>query len=73
MVPLPVGVKPISCKWVHKVKRRSDGSVELAGLVANAFSQQYRIDYDGTLSPMAKMTTVQVLISLATSQSWHLW
>lgn len=28
LVPFPAGVKPISCKWVYKVKRRSDGSVE---------------------------------------------
>jgi hypothetical protein len=39
----------------------------------NAFSQQYMIDYDETFSPMAKITTVRVLISLATSQSWRLW
>lgn len=73
LVPLPAGVKPISCKWVYKVKRRSDGSVERARLIARGFSQQYGIDYDETFSPVAKMTTVRVLISLATSQSWRLW
>lgn len=70
LVPLPAGVKPISCKWVYKVKRRSDGSVERARLVARAFSQQYGIDYDETFSPVAKITAVRVLISLTTSQSW---
>lgn len=73
LVPLPAGVKPISCKWVYKVKRRSDGSVEGARLVVSAFSQQYGIYYDETFSPVAKMTTVRVLISLATSKSWRLW
>lgn len=73
LVPLPAGVKPISCKWVYKGKRRSDGSVERARLIARAFSQQYGIDYDETFSPVAKMTTVRVLISLATSKSWRLW
>lgn len=43
------------------------------GAVARAFSQQYGIDYDKTFSPVAKMTIVRVLISLATSKSWRLW
>lgn len=37
LVPLPAGVKPISCKWVYRVKRRSDGSVEQARLGVSAF------------------------------------
>jgi hypothetical protein len=45
LLSLPAGVKPISCKWVYLVKRRSDGSVEGARFVVSAFSQQYGIDY----------------------------
>ncbi|KAA0040736.1 putative mitochondrial protein [Cucumis melo var. makuwa] len=50
--------KPISCKWVYKVKRGSDGSVEGTRLLARAFSQQYGIDYDETARGKAKMTTM---------------
>ena len=41
LVPKPKDVKPISCKWVYKIKRRIDGSVERhkARLVAQGFSQ----------------------------------
>jgi hypothetical protein len=28
LVPLPKGRKPISCKWVFKIKRGVDGEVE---------------------------------------------
>ncbi|KAL5563740.1 hypothetical protein UlMin_033487, partial [Ulmus minor] len=28
LVPKPRDVKPISCKWVYKIKRRPDGSIE---------------------------------------------
>jgi hypothetical protein len=28
LVPCPPHVRPITCKWVYKVKTRSDGSLE---------------------------------------------
>ena len=39
LVPLPSGAVPITCKWVFKVKTRSDDTVERykARLVAHGF------------------------------------
>lgn len=36
-----------------------------ARLVARGFTQQYGLDYDETFSLVAKLMTVQVLLSLA--------
>lgn len=74
LVPKPKDVKPVSCKWVYKLKKKADGSIDRykARLVARGFSQVYGEDYEETFSPVAKMTSVRVVISLAASLGWKL-
>ena len=75
LVPLPPGAVPITCKWVFKVKTRSDGSVERykARFVAHGFQQEQSRDYDETFAPVAHMTTVRTLIAVAAVRHWSLF
>jgi hypothetical protein len=74
IVSCPPDIKPIGCKWVYSVKLNSDGSLNRykARLVALGNKQEYGIDYDETFAPVAKMTTVRTILSIAASNGWSL-
>jgi hypothetical protein len=62
----------IGCKWVFRLKRKADGSIERykAWLIAKGFHGQPGIDYGETFSPIIKPTMVRLFLSIAISAGW---
>ncbi|CAM8960116.1 unnamed protein product [Rhodiola kirilowii] len=75
VIHLPPGKNAVSSKWIYKVKRHSDGTIERykARLVARGFTQEEGLDYNETFAPVVKMTTVRTVLALASSKNWPLF
>jgi len=74
LIVLPKDKKVIRCKWVYKIEHNANGSVSKykARLVAKGYVQTYGIDYEETYNPIAKMTTVRIIILMVTTKGWSL-
>jgi hypothetical protein len=69
LIDRPYGCKPVGCKWVFKKKLRPDGTIGKykVSLVVKGYTQKEGEDFFDTYSPVARLTTIRVLLSLATS------
>ena len=74
LVTLPPGKSPVGCHWIYTVKVGPDGQVDRlkACLIVKGYTQQYGSNYYDTFSPIAKIVSIRLLLSMATMPSWPL-
>jgi hypothetical protein len=73
LVPLTSGRKLVKCKWVYRTKSTTNGQISRckSRLVDNEFQQVHGIDYDETFTPVEKMDSIRLALSIATTKGWE--
>jgi hypothetical protein len=73
LTKLPEGKRALQNRWVYRLKEESDGSRRYkARLVVKGFQQKQGIDFTEIFSPVVKMTTIRVILSITAAENLHL-
>lgn len=72
MVPPFPSQNLVGYLWIFKTKHKLDGSIECrkARLVAKGYSQLEGLDYSKTFSPVVKLTSIWLVLSVAVNFGW---
>jgi len=64
----------IGCRWIYKIKRKSGGTIERykARIVSKGYTRLEELDFLDTFAPIAKITTLRLLLDLVVTQNWVL-
>ena len=73
LVELPEGKNIVGCKWISKVKRNADGSVDRykARLVAQGFPQQAGEDYDDIFASVTRYSSNRSVLPIANELNFN--
>ena len=74
IVERPASTNVVDSKWVFRIKKNADGSIDKykAHLVARGFTQVYGVNYYETFAPVAKLTSIRSILTIATRNDWSI-
>ena len=70
----PEGKPVVTSKWIYKIKHAADGSIEKYKeiFVAHGFSYKEGIYYEENFGPIARYTSIILVLSLAAVMKWKI-
>ena len=69
---LPPRKRALLNKWVFRIKTEPDGKRRFkVRLVVKRYSQRNGIDYTEIFSPVVKLTSIRILLSIVASENFH--
>lgn len=74
LVPPPSNGSILGSKWTYRTKHNSDGSIarHKARLVAQGNQQEFSLNYRDTFSPVAKLPTIRIMLTIALFYKWKI-
>jgi hypothetical protein len=70
-VPHPTGKNIVGHKWVFRLKRKVDGSIDKYKARLVGFTQIHGIDYYDTYSPVTHLTSFRLILAIAAHNNWE--
>eukprot|EP00794_Sanderia_malayensis_P019750 gene19750-biopygen16400 len=73
LVSLPEDKNLVGSRWVFKVKKKADGSIDRfkARLVAQGYSQSQGVDYEEVFSPVVRYDSIRSFLAVANVCNWE--
>jgi hypothetical protein len=64
----------VGSRWIYKIKHAVDGSVDKfkARFMTKVFSQKEGTDFNETFAPVARYSSIKVVISIAAELGWQI-
>ena len=75
LAPRPENVYVIGTKWIFKNKIDEDGEIirNKSRLVAQGYTQVEGVDFDESFSPVARLESIRILMSIACTMNFKLY
>ena len=73
-MPRPLNGSVIGTKWVYKNKINEQGQLvrNKAKLVPKGYNQKFRIDFEESFAPVARIEAIRILLAYACSNGFQL-
>lgn len=74
LVPPPKNKNIVDCKWLFRIKRNPDGTIDRykARLVAKGFTQCPGVDFKETFAPVVRPQTIKLILTIALTKGWKM-
>jgi hypothetical protein len=74
IVSRPKGKSVVTCNWIYRIKHIADCNINKykARFISRGISLKEGVDYEENFAPVARYTSIRMIISLASVMKWKI-